>query len=187
MPLTQEDIAFFHSGTHTKIYEVMGGRLTDNGAHFAVWAPHAEDVAVIGDFNNWVREEDSMTRANFGIWTCEIPGAKEGDRYQFAVLQKGGGWVNKTDPFGLHSETRPGTASILTKLEFSWTDQVWQESQKPFADDAPFNVYEVHLGSWKQKNGDFYNYREVAHELADYCKMMGYTHIELLQIGRAHV
>jgi 1,4-alpha-glucan branching enzyme len=181
MSLSQKDVELFHAGTHTSVYEVMGGRLCDNGATFAVWAPNAKSVSVLGDFNKWQRASHPMKRGETGIWTCEISGLSAGTKYQFAIEAEDGEFVEKADPFGLSAEFRPGKSSILTDDHFDWTDDEWMQREHKFV-DQPLNIYEVHLGSWKLKDGEFYNYREVVHELADYCKEMGYTHIELLPL-----
>ncbi|HNA62125.1 MAG TPA: 1,4-alpha-glucan branching protein GlgB [Rhabdochlamydiaceae bacterium] len=167
------DLHLFGKGTHYQLYNVMGGRLTPEGATFAVWAPNAKAVAVVGDFNCW-NAHPMRSLGSSGVWETFIPGLKEGDLYKFEITTKDDRRLQKADPFAYAAELRPKTASKLFDVDvFEWTDQKWVPKK------GPLNIYEVHLGSWKKNLG----YRELAHELAIYCKEMGFTHVELLPIS----
>jgi 1,4-alpha-glucan branching enzyme len=166
------DLHLFGKGTHYQLYNVMGGRLTPDGARFAVWAPNAKTVSVVGDFNLWDGSAHPMRSS--GVWETFIPGLKEGDLYKFEITTKDGRKLQKADPFAYAAELRPKTASKLFDIDaFEWTDQEWAPRK------GPLNIYEVHVGSWKKNLG----YKELAHELATYCKEMGFTHVELLPIS----
>lgn len=183
------DIYLFGKGVHYLLYEVMGARLTTHqgivGVKLAVWAPHAKRVSVIGDFNCWDgRIHPMRSLESSGIWELFIPGLKEGARYKFEIKTRANEIKVKADPYAYASQMRPDTASVVADPNrFQWSDQQWihkknSERGKP----VPLCVYEVHLGSWKKRNGEFLNYRELAKELAHYCKDLGFTHVELLPI-----
>ena len=169
------DLHLFGKGTHYQLFNVMGGRLVPGGATFAVWAPNAIAISVVGDFNFWDRRAHSMKLlGSSGVWETFVPGLKEGDLYKFEITTKEGLRLTKADPFAYAAELRPRTASRLFDVDaFKWTDQQWS----PFK--GPLNIYEVHLGSWKKGLG----YQELAQELANYCKEMGFTHVELLPVS----
>lgn len=188
--LSEYDRYLFGAGTHYEIYEKMGGRLRTHGgargASFALWAPNAKSVSVIGDFNFWDTRRHPMRRLGAsGIWELFIPGVKEGDKYKFHVVQSDGRQVAKTDPYGLSTELRPNTASILYPLRhYKWKDRRWMTARKKFDfKHSPINIYEVHLGSWMRGDGNtFLSYQELAEKLIPYVQEMGYSHIELLPI-----
>lgn len=193
--LTETDRYIFGQGNHYEIYNKLGAHLTTvegrEGVHFAVWAPNAVDVRIVGDFNGWNAYEGAMMPLETsGIWERFIPGAKEWDNYKFAIQTRDGRILMKSDPYAFHSETRPGNASKIADINgFHWTDSKWTEKQKAEKKNRvnqPMSIYEVHLGSWKKNfaenvNG-FYDYKTLAHDLADYVKNMGYTHVELMGI-----
>ena len=193
--LTEADRYVFGQGNHYEIYNKLGAHLTTvngrKGVHFAVWAPNAEDVRVVGDFNGWSGEAGEMTLlGTSGIWETFIEGAKQWDMYKFAIKTRDGRVLMKADPYAFHSETRPGNASKIADINsFKWTDKNWitkMEDEKGEKYHKPMSIYEVHIGSWKKdfsRNEDgFYDYRTLAHDLADYVKDMGYTHVELMGI-----
>jgi len=174
------DLFLFNKGTHYKLYEKMGGRLATHsgcsGAQFVVWAPSAEGVSVVGDFNGWDGRLHPMRSMGVsGVWELFIPGLAEGEAYKFEIRTQGGHIRLKADPYALYSELRPKTASRLFDVDrFSWTDQAWMNRQQ--FRSAPVAIYEVHLGSWKRG----LNYLDLARELAAYCRKMAFTHVELL-------
>ncbi|WP_044409474.1 1,4-alpha-glucan branching protein GlgB [Thiomicrospira microaerophila] len=190
-PLLGElDLHLFAEGHHWQIYQHMGANITCidgvEGVQFAVWAPSAERVSVVGDFNGWHGLRHPMRcRGSSGVWELFIPGLQPGDNYKFEIRNNQTGAVfTKTDPYAKAMELRPHTASIICNPDFDWADQAWLEKRQT-ADwqHQPINIYEVHLGSWqKDDQGQFLNYREIAHRLVDYVQWMGYTHIELLPI-----
>ena len=195
------DLYLFGQGKHYHIYEKMGAHLRTfngvTGVHFAVWAPNAFAVSVIGDFNQWQRGATPMTveRTDLGIWECFVPGLQAGALYKYAIDSKYHNYkVDKTDPYGFAAELRPLTASIVVDIhQHEWQDDIWmqQRSQRQQL-NQPMSIYEVHLGSWRHvperhvagnpEQDRFLTYRELAHALADYVKDMGFTHIELLPV-----
>ena len=195
--ISKEDGEKFSQGIHYTIYEKLGahiltrkslGNMEVTGTHFAVWAPNAMRVSVVGNFNNWDGRRHQMQRlGDSGIFEIFIPGVKQGEVYKFEIKAKGGLTYLKADPYANAAELRPANASIVTDLsEFRWTDKKWMEARRQTnLEEAPMSIYEVHLGSFKkpeEKNGSFYNYRELAVMLAEYVKKMGYTHIELMPV-----
>ena len=183
-----DQTARFHSGTLTDGWRWFGAHPAERrgkpGWMFRVWAPHAQSVSVVGDFNNWDQEANRLTRKG-EVWEGFIPGLEPYTSYKYAVLGCDGKVHMKADPYGFHTETRPATASKLYDISgFKWTDKSFREKkQKHQVYDSPLNIYEVHLGSWKKRdNGDFIDYRDLAKDLAAYVKEMGYTAIELLPV-----
>ncbi len=190
------DRYLFGEGTHYEIYKLMGAHPTTqrgkDGVYFAVWAPHAESVSVVGDFNKWDSDKNVMKCDNdMGIYQLFVPKVREGDLYKFCITTYKGKLLFKADPYANYAEHRPGTASCVYDISrFKWGDSVWMKKRQEFNEkkDA-MSIYELHPGSWKKhplKDGDedgFYNYRELAHSLADYVKEMGYTHVELMGIA----
>ncbi len=185
------DQYLFGQGNHYEIYQKMGAhKVTCNGkegVYFAVWAPHARRVAVIGDFNGWDFEADYMERQEpLGIYTLFVPGVKEGDLYKFCIETEQGKRIFKADPFANYAELRPGTASRVTDIShLKWTDDAWMKTRETWDHKVnPMSIYEVHLGSWMRHPGredeGFYTYREFAEAITDYVKDMGYTHVELM-------
>ena len=186
---TRFDAAAFFGGTSCEAYRYLGAHRTrregEDGYVFRVWAPNAARVSVVGDFCGWDAGEYPMARNAFGLWERFIPGLQRFDAYKYAVSSAQGKTVLKADPYALHAETRPGTASKLYDLpDYRWGDGAWREkrAEAPI-DRAPLNIYEVHLGSWKKReNGDFYDYRSLAHELADYVSELGCNCVELMPV-----
>ena len=188
------DHYLYGQGNHYEIYKKLGAHLVQKGkkkgVYFAVWAPHAKSVSVVGDFNDWDMEADPMERGEpLGIYTCFVPGVKENELYKYCIETCSGEYIFKADPYANYAELRPGTASKVTDLSrLKWTDQTWMENRKKWDHKkAPMSVYEAHIGSWKRHPGredeGFYSYREFAKEAAAYLKDMGYTHIELIGIA----
>ena len=192
--ITELDRYLFGQGTHYKIFEKLGAHPKTYkgkaGMYFAVWAPHAKAVRVVGDFNAWAPDAAPMSPlADSGIYEAFIPGVGLGELYKFAITTQEGMILFKADPYAVHAEFRPGTASITEDINgFKWDDAAWMETRKK-ADPvkSPMAIYEVHLGSWRKKDRPqkegYYTYMEAAHELADYVKKMGYTHVELMGIA----
>jgi 1,4-alpha-glucan branching enzyme len=189
--LTDDDLHLFNEGSHVRLYGKLGAHASKErgreGCHFAVWAPNAEAVSVIGDFNDWRKGEAPLSpRAHSGIWEGFVPGVAPGARYKYHVRARGGYVVDKADPLGFRHETPPRTASVVTDLDYDWNDEAWMaERGKRFAADAPVSVYEVHLGSWRRPEGDprgFLSYREIAQPLADHVTSAGFTHVQFLPL-----
>ncbi|MBL8007383.1 MAG: 1,4-alpha-glucan branching protein GlgB [Ignavibacteria bacterium] len=200
--LSDLDLHLLGEGNHFKSYEKLGSKIRTvkkkKGAEFTVWAPNAKSVSVVGEFNEWKAESHKMNKiAHSGYWELFIPGIKEGDIYKYAVKQKSGETVFKSDPYAFRCELRPNNASVVESLNrFEWNDKQWLKDRKKLDTinnsykKKPISVYEVHPGSWKKDfdNTDFRNewgyknYRQLAHELAGYVKEMNYTHIELLPV-----
>ncbi len=189
------DQYLFSMGTHYDIYKKMGAHEAvmngKKGVYFAVWAPNAATVSVIGEFNGWKEEANPMTRLEpSGIYEGFVVGAKVGMLYKFFIKTKDGRGLYKADPFANYAEQRPGTASRITDItKLKWSDAAWMEARKQRDNDSlPVSIYEVHPGSWKkhphgEDEDGFYNYRELAKSLAEYVKEMGYTHVELMGIA----
>ena len=195
--ITEADAYLFAQGTHYEIYEKMGAHEAEidgqKGVYFAVWAPNAKYVNVIGSFNNWDIFKDNMERiSEGGIFALFIPGAKIGDMYKYVITTSDDRKLYKADPYGNYAQLRPDNASIVTDLSgFKWTDSVWQtEKQTKDVLKQPMAIYECHIGSWMkhpvsdpEKETGFYNYREFADRFVEYCKDMKYTHVELMGIA----
>ena len=192
--ITAGDRYLFGEGTHYEIYNKLGAHPKTfdgkDGYYFAVWAPHAASVSVVGDFNNWDPDACPMqVLETSGIYERFIPGIKPGELYKFAITTQTGKVIFKADPFAQYAEYRPGTASITAFNDtFRWTDDAWvQKRENTNPREAAMSIYEVHLGSWKKKNrpekDGYYTYKEAAAELAAYVKVMGYTHVELMGIA----
>ena len=187
--VTNMDQYLFGNGVHYDIYRKLGAHQAKKdgvqGIYFAVWAPHASGVSVIGSFNGWNEGSHQMHRLEpLGIWELFTPDA------QFLIYTKNGGKLYKADPFANEAEFRPGTASRITNLDtIKWSDDSWMKKRQTFDPDvSPVNIYEVHPGSWmRHPHGEhedgFYNYRLFAERCADYVKEMGYTHVELMGIA----
>ncbi len=193
--LTDFDLHLFSEGTHLRLYEKQGARLIEHdgvrGVCFAVWAPNAERVSVIGDFNQWDgRRHPMRPRGAAGVWEIFIPGLREGDLYKYEIKTRYHGHLAvKSDPYGFASELRPKTASVIWDLDrYQWHDAEWMAARKERQSlDAPIAIYELHLGSWKREPDSQYGhrwltYRELAEELVPYVKGMGFTHIQLLPV-----
>lgn len=191
--LTDADIHLFREGSHFRLYEKMGSKLISkdgvNGAYFCVWAPNAKTVSVIGDFNFWDKGAHILFKRgdSSGIWEGFIPGIKQGDTYKYFIVSNYNNYsVEKADPYAFHAETPRKTGSKVWDIDYKWSDASWMRNRKSkSAINAPMSIYEVHLGSWRRKpeeNNRCLSYREIAHELADYCVEMGFTHVELLPV-----
>lgn len=182
----QFPLYLFHKGENYKAYEFFGvHKIKDDTFVFRLWAPHAQSVTLIGDFNGWDYEADYMIPISKGIWEITLSGVNIYDCYKYAIRTKDGRIIEKADPYGVHCETRPGTASKVYELEkFHWNDKKWEENcLKSNILEKPVNIYEIHFGSWKRhEDGNFLSYREMADELIPYVKDMGYTHIEMMPI-----
>ena len=196
LKITEMDRYLFGQGTHYEIYKLMGAHPTKqkgkDGVYFAVWAPRAQEVAVVGDFNGWDPEKNIMKCDNdMGIYQLFIPGVKSGDLYKFCITSPSGELLYKADPYANYAEKRPGNASRVYDIKnFKWNDSVWMKNRQNYdVNKDAMSIYEVHPGSWRkhpQNEHDedgFYNYRELAHSLAEYVKDMGYTHVELMGIA----
>ena len=190
--ISELDTYLFEQGTHYEIYEKMGAHLAEEdgkaGTYFSVWAPNARCVSVVGDFNNWDRSAHPMQPVQqSGIWDIFVPGVKAGDLYKFSVETSQGYTVLKADPYGNQSQLRPDNASVVADIRhFDWTDQAWRKEHQEKKTESPMAIYEVHPGSWKKDPsmpGEFYNFKKLAVELADYVLEMGYTHVELIGLS----
>jgi len=187
--LTDHDVYLFREGTHGRLYEQLGCQLAPEGqgARFAVWAPSARAVSVVGDWNGWDPQAHPLAPRwdASGIWEGEAPQAKRGDAYKYRITTNDGGAVlEKADPLGFYSELPPATGSRAWSLEYEWGDADWMAARRAAnALDAPISVYEVHAGSWRRtEDGKFLDYRALAHQLAAYVRDMGFTHVELLPL-----
>ncbi len=186
--LTDQDIYLFREGTNSRLYESLGCHMAPDGnaAHFAVWAPNAAQVSVIGDWNGWNAEANVLeVRADeSGIWEGWVPGVHQGQAYKYRIVSQVGGYsVDKADPFATLSELPPATASRVWPLDYQWQDGDWMASRASKNGlAAPMSIYELHAGSWRRSHGEFLNYRALAHALADYIKELGFTHVELMPI-----
>jgi 1,4-alpha-glucan branching enzyme len=191
--LSDFDLHLLGEGTHYKTYEKLGAHVAEvqgtRGVVFAVWAPNAQRVSVVGDFNNWDgRRHPMRVRGSTGIWELFIPGLAEGEVYKYEVKSRNGGTLAlKSDPYGFYAELRPKTASIVYDINrYTWHDQDWlAERARRQALDAPLAIYEVHLGSWMrapEEDNRMLTYRELAERLVEYVEKMGFTHLELLPV-----
>jgi len=189
--LGELDLHLFSEGQHWNLYDVLGAhpKVIDgvSGVQFAVWAPAAERVSVVGDFNGWHGLRHPMrVNGGSGVWELFIPGLQKGDIYKFEIRNRQTGHCfTKTDPYATSMEYRPKTGCVVYESQHQWKDQAWQKQLADFNwQQSPVNIYEVHLGSWQRTDdGAFLNYRDIAHRLVEYVQWMGYTHIELLPIS----
>jgi 1,4-alpha-glucan branching enzyme len=186
--LTDQDIYLFREGTHGRLYGKLGSSLLadGSGAHFAVWAPNAATVSVIGDWNGWNAAANLLApRADgSGIWEGDAPGVQRGQTYKYRITSRVGGYsVEKADPFSNFCELPPATASRVWSLDYAWNDTAWMATRAARNGlAAPMSIYEVHLGSWRRHDGQFLDYRALAHALSDYLNELGFTHVELMPI-----
>ncbi|MFM7115184.1 MAG: 1,4-alpha-glucan branching enzyme, partial [Planctomycetota bacterium] len=191
--LGEMDMHLFGEARHYRLYERLGAhpRTVDglNGVNYVVWAPNARSINVIGSFNDWTPGQASMRKHSpSGLWEVFVPGSKVGDVYKFRLEDAQGHIVDKCDPFAFTGEVVPRSASIVTNLsDYQWGDKEWV-AKRAQGDSAqrPISIYEVHLGSWRQDrnlNHGWMNYRDLAHQLVDYCREMGFTHLELLPVS----
>ncbi|MGH2680628.1 MAG: 1,4-alpha-glucan branching protein GlgB [Actinomycetota bacterium] len=184
--LTEDDLYLFAEGTHGRLAEKLGAHADEDGTSFAVWAPNAEQVSVIGDFNAWDPDTHPLaTVRSSGIWAGRVTGARPGHAYKFHVRSRHAGYrVDKADPFAFHAETPPKTGSIVWDLDYGWGDGDWLDSRGDHdAPSSPMSIYEVHLGSWRRtSDGGWLGYRDAATQLADHALDLGFTHVELLPV-----
>ncbi|HUF53372.1 MAG TPA: 1,4-alpha-glucan branching protein GlgB [Dehalococcoidia bacterium] len=190
--LTDDDLYLFNEGSHLHLYEKLGSHLVTAGdmagAHFAVWAPNAKVVTVIGDFNSWDRGSHPLrSKGDSGIWEGFVPGIGKGTKYKYWIESAAGPYkVEKADPFAIHAENPPQTASIIWDREYEWNDADWMQVRSQANHlDRPISVYEMHIGSWRrvpEDNNRWLSYQELAPQLADYLNEMGFTHVEFLPV-----
>jgi 1,4-alpha-glucan branching enzyme len=190
--LTDVDLHLFHEGSHNRLYQKFGAHTGSidgrPGTHFAVWAPNAERVSIVGDFNDWRPNHHPLqVRNDSGVWEGFIPGVGEGAAYKYSIGSRYKGYrVDKADPFSFHNEVPPRTASIVHGLEYAWRDGDWMASRgRRNSLRAPISIYEVHLGSWMrvpEEGNRPLTYREMASRLGEYVQRMGFTHVELLPV-----
>ncbi len=187
--LDEHDIYLFREGTHATLYDRLGCHFLTgddgDGAHVAVWAPNAREVSVIGEWNAWQAGVDVL-RARWdqsGIWEADVDGIAQGASYKYAITTSHGTRQDRADPFAFAAEVAPASASRAWRLDYAWNDSAWMAGRAPKnAMDAPFSIYEVHLGSWRRPSGKLPTYREIALPLAEYARRMGFTHVELMPI-----
>jgi 1,4-alpha-glucan branching enzyme len=190
--LSDQDLYLFNEGSHFRLYEKLGAHLVTSdgveGTYFAVWAPDAYGVYVFGTFNDWQKQTHALRpRGSSGVWEGFFPDVKKGHLYKYHIVSRAHGYhVDKSDPFSFFNEIPPRTASIVWDLDYSWDDSEWMARRREHnALDKPMSIYEVHLGSWRrvpEEGNRSLSYRELAHELADYVKETGFTHVEFLPI-----
>jgi len=190
--LTDNDLYLFNEGSHFRLYDKLGARVVTHagtsGTYFAVWAPNAEQVSVIGDFNGWDKRRHRLSpKGQSGIWEGFFPGVGKGTLFKYHIVSRLNGYrVDKADPFSIFNETPPKTASIVWDLDYHWGDHEWMASRRQHnALDKPMATYEMHVGSWRRvlaEGNRSLSYRELATQLADYLQQMGYTHVEFLPV-----
>lgn len=183
--LSDFDRHLFSEGKHYQLHKHLGAQLSPEGVRFSVWAPNASQVFVIGDFNYWDRSTNELKPVkDSGVWTGVVPSAKVGDTYKYFIKSNYSYYeVEKADPLGFQAELRPNTASVVSDLDYSWSDNKWLENRiNKQAYGCPISTYEIHLGSWRHCDGSWMTYREIAEPLANYVSQMGFTHVELMPI-----
>ncbi|PWG80411.1 1,4-alpha-glucan branching protein GlgB [Pararcticibacter amylolyticus] len=190
--LSDFDIQLFKAGKHFHLYNKLGAHVVSHegyrGTYFAVWAPNAKFVSVVGNFNGWDQQKNPMNVRwdGSGIWEVFLPGITEKEYYKYHIESHNGYCVEKGDPYAFHWETPPRTATVVWGLDYKWNDEEWlsTRSERPPL-SKPISVYEVHIGSWRrvhEEDGRFMTYRELAHQLPEYCKFMGFTHVEFMPV-----
>ena len=186
--ISRDDIHLFNEGRHFRLYDKLGAHLQKDGTCFAVWAPNAERVSVIGDFNGWNKDSHPLkSREQSGIWEGFIAGVGKGDLYKYHIESKYQGYkVNKTDPLGYYCEQSPRTASVVWNTDYNWEDQEWMAARKSVNSlAAPISIYELHAGSWMrvpEENNRQLTYRELAPKLSEHVIKLGFTHVEFMPI-----
>jgi 1,4-alpha-glucan branching enzyme len=185
--LTEHDVYLFREGTHGRLQSKLGCSLaaSGDGAHFAVWAPNASSVSVVGEWNDWNGMADPLVLRpdGSGIWEGRARSVQHGQAYKYRIVGPRGDYrADKADPFALCCECPPATASRVWTLDYQWNDAAWMDSAAGKGFGAPMSIYEVHAGSWRRERGQFLNYRDLAHELADHVISLGFTHVELMPI-----
>ncbi|MGH7824245.1 MAG: 1,4-alpha-glucan branching protein GlgB [Candidatus Binatia bacterium] len=189
--LTDHDLYLFNEGSHFRLYNKLGAHVARqgeaSGTYFAVWAPNAEEVFIMGAFNGWDKRSHRLySKAQSGIWEGFFPGLEVGTLYKYHIISRSGYRVDKADPFSFFNEIPPKTASIVWNLDYAWSDQDWMATRHQRSGlDKPMAIYEMHIGSWRrlaEEGHRSYSYRELASQLADYLQRLGYTHVEFLPI-----
>ena len=194
--LSSDDLFLFNQGTHYRLYQKLGSHVIGAGqqgaigvapaagTYFAVWAPSAGAVSVVGDWNSWRPGANPLhVRESSGIWEGLVPNVGHGTRYKYALVAPDGRWFDKADPFATRSEHPPCTASIIWEPHHRWEDGEWMRTRGPkAARTAPMSIYEVHLGSWRGDRGAVLGYRELGRQLAEHVTQLGFTHIELMPV-----
>jgi 1,4-alpha-glucan branching enzyme len=182
--LTADDLFLFNQGTHYRLYEKLGAHPVEGGTYFAVWAPSARSVSVIGDWNYWGHGADKLRpRESSGVWEGVVKHVGHGTRYKFAITGPDGVTREKADPFAVRAEHPPATASIVWKPHFQWRDAEWMKTRgAKAARNAPMSIYELHLGSWRRNHGEVLGYRELGKQIGHHVSQLGFTHIELMPI-----
>lgn len=184
--LSDNDYYYFQEGTHTRLWSVLGAHTTAHGTYFAVWAPNAKRVSLIGDFNHWQPDMNPLAATGrAGVWQTFVGAARHGSKYQFLIESNKSNYVvRKADPFGIFQDTPPQTASILWDLNYDWGDSEWMQSRAAANGlQAPISIYEVHLGSWRRgPGGRHLTYSELGDQLIPYVKEMGFTHVEFMPV-----
>ena len=191
--LSELDLHLFNEGNHYEIHKKLGAHVREingvKGVNFAVWAPNAKSISVVGNFNEWDGRRHPMGKQiPSGIWELFLPELGPGEIYKFRVTDCHGQQIEKSDPFGFYSELPPRTASVVVELDdYQWTDEKWMEKRESQNGlEQPMSVYELHLGSWRHEEGKengWMNYRDIAHQLVDYCKELNFTHVELMPVS----
>jgi 1,4-alpha-glucan branching enzyme len=183
-----QDLYLFREGTHARLHHKLGAQLTGDGARFAVWAPNAASVSVVGEWNGWDPKADRLRPRDHGVWEGEARAASHGQAYKYHIVSRHGGYrVDKADPFAVAAELPPATASRLWSLEHDWHDAEWMATRGARNGlGAPMSIYELHLGSWKRPDPSaperYYTYRELAPLVADHVLALGFTHVELMPV-----
>jgi 1,4-alpha-glucan branching enzyme len=186
--MSGHDLYLFREGTHSRLYEKLGAHIVEGATEFAVWAPNAASVAVVGDFNGWdARKHPMQPTGDAGIWQARVPEARQESLYKFHVVSKHAGYkVDKADPYAFRAETPPRTGSMVWDLAYEWHDAEWMRTRKQRnALGAPHSVYELHLGSWMRSPDNptqVLGFRDLAPKLAEYVQRLGFTHVELMPI-----
>jgi 1,4-alpha-glucan branching enzyme len=185
--LSGHDLYLFREGTHSRLYEKLGAHAHAGGTRFAVWAPNAASVAVVGDFNGWDPRRNPLHGSDSGVWQADVAGAKHGSIYKYHIVSRDGSYrVDKADPYAFRCEMAPKTGSVVWQLDYEWRDADWMKNRgRANALDAAWSVYEMHLGSWRRDPADpkrLLSYREIAPQLAAYMKQMGFSHVELMPV-----
>ena len=186
--LTDDDLYYFNEGKYSRLYDKLGAHVVEGGVHFAVWAPNAESVTVIGDFNYWNKTQNWLSPVGHsGIWAGFVPGAHHGQTYKYHIKSRHNNYeVDKSDPIAFCTETPSRTGSVIWDMKFDWKDFEWMQKRESLQKlDKPMSIYEVHLASWRRKpedNNRSLSYDELAHELVTYVKDNGFTHVEFMPI-----
>ncbi|MFM2412098.1 MAG: glycogen branching protein, partial [Actinomycetota bacterium] len=183
--LGEQDLYLWGEGRHEQIWKVLGSHVVHHegvdGVAFSVWAPRAQAVRVVGDFNNWNGPTSAMRRIGTnGLWEIFLPGVTANNAYKFEIRTAAGEWATRADPFAQYTEVPPSTASKTVESSFDWTDDGWMTARaNSNPHNGPMSVYEMHLGSWRPGHG----YREIAEQLIGYISALGYTHVEFMPLS----